>query len=218
MDATKVRLRRLAFKDDEEAKLTQDEEKRLIEAARNGDVKAYYKVLAAHVTTIDVHANKFAPFLYSHSAVDELYPVGIQALDKCIRRFDLNSGNRFNTYLDTAVRRSVLRYVRKARRYWKMYPEMPDGFEPQRVYSNDARITDQYQQTLLALLTTILSPDETFALKMHCSAKQKGTYADMQELAASQGNHKPISYWGRTYKSAIKKVKGIQRMLDSLDQ
>ena len=77
MDKTKVRLRRLAFRDDEEAKLTQDEEKRLIEAARKGDVKAFNKVLAAHVTTIDVHVNEFAHFLHSPSAVDELYPVGI---------------------------------------------------------------------------------------------------------------------------------------------
>ena len=218
MDATKVRLRRLAFKDDEEAKLTQDEEKRLIEAARNGDVKAYYKVLAAHVTTIDVHANRFAPFLHSPSAVDELYPVGIQSVDRCIRRFDLNSGNRFITYLNKAVRREMDRYVNKTRRFWRQHPELSEETEPERVYSSGARIIDQYQQTLLALLTTILSPDETFALKMHCSAKQKGTYADMQEIAASQGNYRPIGYWGRTYKSAMKKVKGIQRMLDSLDQ
>lgn len=218
MDATKVRLRRLAFRDDEEAKLTQDEEKRLIEAARKGDVKAYHKVLAAHVTTIDVHVNRSARFLHSPSAVDELYPVGIQSVDKCIRGFDLDSGYRFITYLDPAVRRDIVRYVREARRFWQRHPEMSEGIEPERVHTNAARVVNQYHQTLLALLTTILSPDETFALKVHYSAKQKGTYADMQQLAASHGIHKSIEDWGRTYHSARKKAEGIKRMLDSLDQ
>lgn len=92
--------------------LTIEEEKRLLLLYKNGDKKAYDKLIESNLRLVAYVAKKYSSF-YKGSCIDllDLIQDGTFGLMRAIEKFDLNKGLKLSTYATWWIRQMITRSI-----------------------------------------------------------------------------------------------------------
>ena len=195
--------------------LSKEEEKKLFEKARSGDMKARNSLIEHNLRLV---AHIVKKYYTSAKDQDDLISVGTIGLIKAIDSFDINNGTRFATYAGKCLQNEILMYFRAQKKHQGVtsvndYVDVDKDGNPLtylEIIASPDDIVDKIDikiktEKIRKAIDTVLDTREKQIIMLRYGLCKSGRHYAQKDVASKLGISR--SYVSRIEKSAIEKIR-----------